>query len=207
MQKAMASLPAIITVSGLKGSGKTAVVEALIGELRRRGLRVASAKSMTHGTLELQPEGTDTRRHLEAGAEAVLAFAADATAVFSRPLSGTPQARLEHLGRSLPAGIDWLVCEGSIKATPTERVILCLQRVEDCAEALAVRGLAREGVIAVSGIAAGLPRAGAGPAQPPCGLPAPLLDARDPHELETLADLVLRQNAPERPAGPTGTHA
>jgi len=181
----MPSTPSFVTVAGLKRSGKTTVAEALIGELARRGLRVASVKSMRHGAFALEPEGADTRRHLEAGAEAAIAFAADEEAMFARRSAGGPCERLEQW---LPPGIDWVVCEGLVEGIPADRVVLCLARAGDLAEALAVRGLDARVLVAVSGIAAG--------ASPPdAPLPAPLLDATQPTDLVRLADLVLASSA------------
>lgn len=183
----MRSTPSFITVAGLKGSGKTTVVEALIRELVRRGLRVASIKSLRHGSLDLEPEGTDTRRHLAAGAEAVLAFAADEEAVFTRRSPAGPVTRLE---RWIPDGIDGVVCEGVLDGVPSDRIILCLERAGDLAEALAVRGIEANAVIAVSGIAAGR-RGAEAPALDASLLDAPLLDAREARDLSALADLVV----------------
>lgn len=177
----MASTPSYVSIVGLKKSGKTTVAEALIGELVRRGLKVASIKSMMHGAFTLEPEGTDTRRHLAAGAAAVLAFSAEEDAVFARRSLSGPGERLK---RWLPPGIDWVVCEGRIPDLPADRLILCLSQVRDFAEALAVRALPARAVIAVSGVAAG-------GSERPQSLPVPLLDVRDPHELARLADLVL----------------
>jgi molybdopterin-guanine dinucleotide biosynthesis protein len=120
---------------------------------------------MRHGAFSLEPEGTDTRRHLAAGAEAVLAFAADEEAVFARRSADGPRDRLQHW---LPPGFDWVVCEGGLEGVPADRVVLCLARPGDLAETLAARKIAPAAVIAV-----------------------PLLDARDPGDLARLADLVL----------------
>jgi molybdopterin-guanine dinucleotide biosynthesis protein MobB len=181
----MPSTPSFVTIVGLKKSGKTTVAAALIAELVRRGLRVASVKSMRHGVFSLEPEGTDTGRHLAAGAEATLAFAADEEAVFARRSAAGPRDRLE---RWLPPGIDWVVCEGGVEGIPTERVVLCLAHSGDLAETLAARKIPPGAVIAVSGVAAGA-RA-ADPAAPSLPIAVPVLDARDPGDLARLADLV-----------------
>ena len=177
----MASTPSFVTIAGLKKSGKTTVAEALIGELVRRGFRVASIKSMTHEAFNLEPDAVDTRRHLAAGSEAALAFAAEEDAVFARRSPSGPRDRLE---RWLPPGTDWVVCEGLLEGVPAARVILCLARAQDFTETLAVRNLEARVVIAASGVAAG-------EHGPPRPLPVPLLDARDPGSLARLADLVL----------------
>jgi molybdopterin-guanine dinucleotide biosynthesis protein B len=179
----MPSTPSFVAVIGLKRSGKTTVAAALVAALARRGLRVASVKSMRHGDLTLQPEAADTRRHLAAGAEAAIAFAAGEEAMFAPRSSATPRERLD---RWLPPGIDWIVCEGLVEGLRPDRVVVCLERVEDLAEVLTVRGIAPSAVVAVSGIAAGAAR---GPTASP--LPAPLLDARDPRDLAALAELLL----------------
>ena len=88
-------------LAGLQAGGRRIVAEALIGELARQGLRVASIKSMMHGAVPPEPEGADTRRHLAAGAEATLAFSAEEDAVFARRSPSSPRDRLE---RWLPPG-------------------------------------------------------------------------------------------------------
>lgn len=182
----MGSTPSFVIVAGLKKSGKTTVAAALIAELARRGFRVASVKSMRHGAFSLEPEGSDTRRHLAAGAEAVLAFAADEDAMFARRSPDGPRARLE---RWLPPGIDWVVCEGGLEGVSADRVVLCLERVGDLAEALAARGIGAAAVIAVSGVAAGAEAIDAAATTLPNSVP--VLNARDPDDLARLADLVI----------------
>lgn len=187
LAQVMGSTPSYVTIAGLKKSGKTTVAEAIIGELIRRGLRVASVKSMLHGELRLEPEAADTRRHLAAGAEATLAFSAEEDAVFA-PRSASGQR--DRLQRWLPPGIDWVVCEGQVPDIPADRVILCLARLGDFSNAVSVRGLEPRAVIAVSGVAAaqGAPRHEAA-ATP---LPVPVLDAGNPRDLAKLADLATR---------------
>lgn len=185
----MASTPSFVTIAGLKKSGKTTVAEALIGELVRRGLRVASVKSMMHGELRLEPEGADTRRHLAAGAEATLAFSAEEDAVFARRSTVGQRDRLE---RWIPPGIDWIVCEGQVPDLPADRVILCLARLSDFSEALAVRGIDPRAIVAVSGVAAADGAAAASAVEEPLPLSVPLFDARSPRDLARLADLVIR---------------
>lgn len=191
----MPSTPSFVAVAGLKRSGKTTVAAALIGELARRGLRVASVKSMRHGSFDLEPGAADTRRHLAAGAEAAVAFAADEEAVFVRRSTVTPSERLDQW---LPPGIDWVVCEGLPEGLGAERLVVCIARLEDFAEVLAVRGVDARSVVAISGIAAGAAPEAAAPGADAPSLSAPLLDALDPGDLARLADLVLAE--PRTPA-------
>jgi molybdopterin-guanine dinucleotide biosynthesis protein B len=59
--------PAVFSVVGETGSGKTTVVEGLVAELTRRGLRVGTIKHDVHG-FQMDHEGKDSFRHKAAGA-------------------------------------------------------------------------------------------------------------------------------------------
>lgn len=57
----------VVSVVGKSNSGKTTLVEKMIGELVRRGYRVATIKHNRHG-FEIDHEGKDSWRHKQAGA-------------------------------------------------------------------------------------------------------------------------------------------
>jgi molybdopterin-guanine dinucleotide biosynthesis protein B len=61
----------VIGFYGHSNSGKTTLIEGLIGRYRRRGLSVAVLKHTAHRGFELDSEGTDSWRHGKAGAAAV----------------------------------------------------------------------------------------------------------------------------------------
>lgn len=63
--------PFVIGVAGWKNSGKTTLVVKLVRELTRRGYRVSTVKH-SHHDVELDPPGTDSARHREAGAHDVV---------------------------------------------------------------------------------------------------------------------------------------
>ena len=63
----------VIAVSGVKNSGKTTVLEKLVAELTERGLKVAVIKHDGH-SFEPDRPGTDTYRHLAAGAVGTAVF-------------------------------------------------------------------------------------------------------------------------------------
>ena len=65
--------PLAVAVSGVKNSGKTGLIVRLIPELNRRGLRVATVKHDGH-RFEPDRPGTDSFRHLEAGAVGTAVF-------------------------------------------------------------------------------------------------------------------------------------
>lgn len=59
--------PALVAVSGVKNSGKTTLIAGMLPHLTAAGLRVAVLKHDGH-TFSADTPGTDTHRHLEAGA-------------------------------------------------------------------------------------------------------------------------------------------
>ena len=58
----------VFAVSGLHGTGKTTVVECLVRELSSRGLRVGTVKDIHYEGFAMDKEGTNTWRHMQAGA-------------------------------------------------------------------------------------------------------------------------------------------
>jgi molybdopterin-guanine dinucleotide biosynthesis adapter protein len=64
-------LTSIFVVSGPSDSGKTTLIERLIPELTRRGLRVAAAKHDPHAHVSADQPGKDSWRLAQAGAEVV----------------------------------------------------------------------------------------------------------------------------------------
>lgn len=66
----------VLAVSGVKNSGKTTVLETLVSALTLRGLRVAVIKHDGHRFSPDSP-GTDTARHLAAGACGAAVFDAE----------------------------------------------------------------------------------------------------------------------------------
>ena len=67
--------PVVVAVSGVKNSGKTTLIEGLLPLLRSKGLKVAVIKHDGH---DFSPDvpGTDTYRHLNAGAFGTAVFSA-----------------------------------------------------------------------------------------------------------------------------------
>jgi molybdopterin-guanine dinucleotide biosynthesis protein MobB len=57
----------VVSIVGKSNSGKTTLIEKMIGELVRRGYRVATIKHNRHG-FEIDHEGKDSWRHKQAGA-------------------------------------------------------------------------------------------------------------------------------------------
>ncbi|VVB94027.1 Molybdopterin guanine dinucleotide synthesis protein B [uncultured archaeon] len=63
--------PPVICIVGKNKTGKTQLMEALIKELKSRGLRVGALKHHKHGDFEIDIEGKDTWKYAKAGADAV----------------------------------------------------------------------------------------------------------------------------------------
>lgn len=66
-------MPKIIAVSGYKNSGKTTLITRLITRLSEEGIRIATIKHDGHD-FEADREGTDTYKHLQAGAVGTAIF-------------------------------------------------------------------------------------------------------------------------------------
>ena len=65
----------IFGVAGFKNAGKTTLIVELIGELRQRGLRVATIKH-AHHEFDIDHPGKDSFQHRAAGAEEVIVASA-----------------------------------------------------------------------------------------------------------------------------------
>ena len=57
----------VFAISGFSNSGKTTLITSVVKEFTKRGIEVITIKS-THGDAK-PPEGTDTSKHLKAGAK------------------------------------------------------------------------------------------------------------------------------------------
>ena len=63
----------ILCVVGIRASGKTTIVEELTKELRRRGKRVGTVKTVFCPSFSIDNPTSNTARHARAGAEIVTA--------------------------------------------------------------------------------------------------------------------------------------
>jgi len=141
----------LITVTGLKRTGKTTVVEAIVSELRARGHRVGTVKTMRHHPDRLFGPSTDTHRHADAGADVVVAVHAEGTSRFEKRL---PPESFSELAPLFPADVHVVVSEGVIDPRDPQLVILCVGSPAALGETLKVRRLTVGSVAAVSGTGA-----------------------------------------------------
>jgi molybdopterin-guanine dinucleotide biosynthesis protein B len=101
-------MPPVVSIVGKSRSGKTIVIERLIGELKSRAYRVATIKHAPQGASFDKP-GKDSWRHIEAGSETVV-ISSPNNVVLVKPVSeDTP---VEEIVRLLGEDYDIILTEG-----------------------------------------------------------------------------------------------
>ena len=101
-------MPPIVSIVGKSKSGKTTLIEKLIGELKSRGYRVATIKHIPRGVNFDEP-GKDSWRHIQAGNEATAVSAPDKI-VMIKPVG--QDVTLDEIGRLLGEDYDIILTEG-----------------------------------------------------------------------------------------------
>jgi molybdopterin-guanine dinucleotide biosynthesis protein B/molybdopterin-guanine dinucleotide biosynthesis protein len=109
--------PALVAIVGKSDSGKTTLIEKLVPELVRFGLRVGTVKHDAH-SFEIDHPGKDSWRHGQAGAHAYVVASRERLAYIAR-LDG--EVPLADIARRYFAGFDLVVAEG-YKASAPHRV-------------------------------------------------------------------------------------
>ena len=99
----------IIGVAGFKNAGKTTLVEKLVVDLTRRGLRISTVKH-AHHSFDIDHEGRDSFRHRAAGATEVAVVSATRWALIHE-LRHEAEPSLEEILRKL-APCDLVIVEG-----------------------------------------------------------------------------------------------
>jgi molybdopterin-guanine dinucleotide biosynthesis protein MobB len=99
----------IYGVTGWKNSGKTTLVERLVGEITGRGFTVSTVKHAHHG-FDVDQPGKDSHRHRAAGAAQVLVASRRRWALMTE-LRGAPEPALEELLARLDP-VDLVLVEG-----------------------------------------------------------------------------------------------
>ncbi len=187
--------PLVVSVLGLKKSGKTTVASALIASLRARGYRVAALKKTHLHLLSLDPRGTDSFRLAEAGALFVAARSRKETVTVHRE----PQPDdLEALLALVPPSMQIVLAEGV--SGPQAHLVLCLRTAESLEETLRVRGLGAPELLALSGVFAADPQAAASLRAGEAGELPPAFNVLVAEQREALCERVLAAAAQLRPA-------
>lgn len=76
-------MPPIVSIVGKSESGKTTLLEHLIGELKQRGYRIATIKHHVHG-FDLDQPGKDSWRLAQAGSDAVVLSSSQKVALIKK---------------------------------------------------------------------------------------------------------------------------
>jgi molybdopterin-guanine dinucleotide biosynthesis protein MobB len=105
--------PAVFGVVGRPDNGKTMLIEKLIPEFTRSGLRVGAVKRVAR--LEIDYPGKDSWRHSESGAEAYAVGSPGKVAFVERQRE---EASLEDIVARYFRGFDVVVCEGFRREAP-----------------------------------------------------------------------------------------
>lgn len=100
-------------VTGWKNTGKTGLMERLVGEMIARGLSVSTVKHAHHAT-ETDLPGTDSYRHRQAGAREVM-LASPLRWALMHELRGQPEPSLTDLLARL-SPVDLVLIEGYKRA-------------------------------------------------------------------------------------------
>jgi molybdopterin-guanine dinucleotide biosynthesis protein len=106
--------PALVGVVGKSDSGKTTLIERLIPELKRLGLRVATVKHDAH-SFEIDHPGKDSYRHGAAGAEAYVVSSPSRVAYVG---SVSVELSLQQIVARFFRGMDLIVAEGYKRSAP-----------------------------------------------------------------------------------------
>jgi len=101
-------VPSIISIVGKSDSGKTTLLEKLIGEFCRRGYRVGTIKHDTHG-FDIDHEGKDSWRHKNAGAATVIISSPTKAAIVKDVSEDRP---LDSLAAEYLQDVDIIFTEG-----------------------------------------------------------------------------------------------
>ncbi len=106
----------IVTVVGIRASGKTSLIEALARELSARGNKVGTVKTVFCPTFHMDKPGSNTYRHTRAGSGLVTVRAeGETTLLYPRRLSASEL--YDHY-----RGFDWVLAEGDYQL-PAARIV------------------------------------------------------------------------------------
>ena len=107
-----AATPPVVSIVGKSQSGKTLLMERLIGEFKKRGYKVATVKH-SHGDMEIDHSGKDSWRFSQAGSDAVCVSSPDKLA-FIKKLDR--ELNVEEILSIIGSEFDLILVEGFKKS-------------------------------------------------------------------------------------------
>jgi len=170
----------IVSLIGLKKSGKTTCVEALVSDFKDRGMKVGTVKSMVHSKFTIDTEGKDTWRHQNAGADFVISLSEGELAYIEKREN---RATLEEILPLIQEDTDILICEGLIDDDPRVRNIIVADSLPNIHKTLEIRDVRGE-VLAITGIVANTIHNHD---------QYPVYNCTDPRDVTRLAELIMQE--------------
>lgn len=110
----MVAAPALVAIVAKSNTGKTTLIEKLVPELLKLGLRVGAVKHDAH-SFDIDHPGKDSWRHGQAGAQAYVVASREKLAYVAK-LDG--EIALADIARRFFAGFDIVVAEGYRRSAP-----------------------------------------------------------------------------------------
>ena len=129
-------LKPVLAVVGTKNSGKTMTVEILTRKLSQRGYRIATVKHIPKHGFSIDREGTDTWRHMQAGASIVISVAPEELTVIKR--IDTENYDLARILMECGEDVDVIILEGFkslVEKVPYVLKIIAVKKVEEIHDA------------------------------------------------------------------------
>lgn len=123
-----------IAIIGHKNSGKTLLIEKLIKALVEKGYNIASAKHIGRKGHTFDMPRKDTSKHLEAGANPVIAISENETVIIRKNHIDRP---LETIFENIPENVNVILLEGfSGQVLSNENIpkIVCIKNEEELRE-------------------------------------------------------------------------
>jgi len=114
-------MSSIVTFIGWHNSGKTTLASGVVTELKKRGYRVAVIKSSNDSGICFDTPGTDTFKHMDAGADGVLLVAPDQMVLQTR----RSDLSLRTLAHRYFPDVDIVIGEGFKTERKTAKIEVC----------------------------------------------------------------------------------
>lgn len=130
----MTGLAIIIAVIGSKESGKTTTIEALVKGLTKQNYRIGTVKHVPEPNFTIDTKGTDTWRHVQAGARKTAIVAPKELAIIKKV--DTADFELREILESYGNHVDIIILEGFRNLVRNEASVAKIAAVKTSKEAI-----------------------------------------------------------------------